>query len=511
MAPNTPTFKPYDQSQLTFLPPSFDDFISEDHPVRILNTIIDKLDITELNKAYSCKGRASYHPKMLLKILIYGYLTNTYSSRKMEAACRENIHFMWLSAMNFPDHNTLNRFRSDRLAEHLRKIFNQIVELLIEQGFISIENAFIDGTKIEANANKFTFVWKKSIGNYKEKMAQQIREIWEFAQSIAKDEDDLPPPPEFKTIDKESVEQAIQTLNDVLKENPETTKKIKGKLKYITEKYPAKIQEYEEKEQILAERNSYSKTDQDATFMRMKEDHMQNGMLKPGYNIQIATNNQYILNYTIHPNPTDTTTLINHLETFKENLGVLPTTVIADAGYGSEENYEYLQEQEITAFVKYNTFEQEQKNKVNEKKPFTVDTLHYNVEKDCFICPMGQEMNYIGNSTRETKTGFKQSLKRYQATNCNGCPLKAACHKAKGNRIIEINSNLNEHRQKAKALLNSKQGIEKRKQRCHDVETVFGNIKQNHGFRRFMLRGKRKVEIEWGLLAIAQNIRKRAA
>ena len=124
---------------------------------------------------------------------------------------------------------------------------------------------------------------------------------------------------------------------------------------------------------------------------------------------------------------------------------------------------------------------------------------------------MGQEMNYIGNSTRETKTGFKQNLKRYQATNCNGCPLKAACHKAKGNRIIEINSNLNEHRQKAKALLNSKEGVEKRKQRCHDVETVFGNIKQNHGFRRFMLRGKRKVEIEWGLLAIAQNIRKRAA
>lgn len=124
---------------------------------------------------------------------------------------------------------------------------------------------------------------------------------------------------------------------------------------------------------------------------------------------------------------------------------------------------------------------------------------------------MGQEMHYIGNSKRKTSTGFEQTSRKHQAMNCAHCPLNGACHKSKTNRIIEVNVNLKRHQLKAHQLLNSEQGIEKRKQRCHDVETVFGNIKQNHGFRRFMLKGKQKVAIEWGLLAIAQNIKKKAA
>lgn len=511
MASKTPTFIPYDQSQLSLLPPSLEDFVGKDHPARILNEIIEKIDISSLNQAYQSKGRASYHPKMLLKVLVYAYITNTYSSRKIEIACKENVHFMWFSAMSFPDHNTINRFRSDRLGKHLRTIFNQIVLLLAEQGFLSIEEAYVDGTKIEANANKYSFVWKKSIANYKEKMVQQLNEIWKYAQSITKEEDDLPPGPEFKVIDKESVQQAIDTLNEALKDNPEVSKDIKNKLKYASANYPKKIEEYLEKEIILGQRNSYSKTDPDATFMRMKEDHMLNGQLKPGYNVQISSNNQFILNYTIHPNPTDTTTLSDHLEQYQTNFGVLPKQLIADAGYGSEENYELLETQNITAYVKFNTFDKEQRESKKKKKDFSVDSLFYNSQKDCFICPMGQEMSYIGDIERKTSNGYKQQLKRYRAKNCKGCPLNGICHKSKSNRIIEINTNLNCHRKKVTTLLNSKEGIDKRKQRCHDVETVFGNIKHNHGFRRFMLRGKEKVEIEWGLLAIAQNIRKRAA
>jgi transposase len=510
MTSKTPTFIPYDQSQLSLLPPSLDDFVGKDHPARILNEIIEKIDISSLNQVYQSKGRASYHPKMLLKVLVYAYITNTYSSRKIEMACKENVHFMWLSAMSFPDHNTINRFRSDRLEKHLRTIFNQIVLLLAEQGFLSIEEAYVDGTKIEANANKYSFVWKKSIANYKDKMVHQLNAIWKYAQSIAKEEDDLPPPPEFKVIDKESVQQAIDTLNAVLNDNPEASKEIKNKLKYASVNYPKKIEEYLEKEIILGQRNSYSKTDPDATFMRMKEDYMLNGQLKPGYNVQISSNNQFILNYTIHHNPTDTTTLPDHLEQYQTSFGVLPKQLIADAGYGSEQNYELLEAQNITAYVKFNTFDKEQREG-KKQKDFSVDSLFYNSQKDCFICPMGQEMNYIGDIERKTSNGYKQQLKRYRAKNCEGCPLNGICHKSKSNRIIEINTDLNCHRKKVTTLLNSKEGIDKRKQRCHDVETVFGNIKHNHGFRRFMLRGKKKVEIEWGLLAIAQNIRKRAA
>lgn len=156
-------------------------------------------------------------------------------------------------------------------------------------------------------------------------------------------------------------------------------------------------------------------------------------------------------------------------------------------------------------------FDKEQDEKHNSKYPFAANKLFYNQQKDCYICPMGQQMDFIGTAIRETSTGYEQTVKRYQARNCTTCPLNGACHKSKENRIIEINENLIRLKRKAYELLNSEEGIERRKKRCFDVEPTFGNIKQNHGFRRFMLRGKEKVEIEWGLIAIAQNLRKKAA
>lgn len=511
MASQKPTFKPYNQNQILMLPPSLDELVPKGHPVRVVNDVINKINIQPLTDAYESKGCSSYHPQMLLKVLVYGYVSNTYSSRKLETACKENINFMWLSAMNYPDHNTINRFRGVRLKDALRKVFDQVVQLLAEEGLLSIEEVYTDGTKIESVANKYTFVWKKSIQTNKEKMKKQLTEIWQYAQEVANEEANMPPPPDFTKIDLEKVQATVDTLNEVLRNKPEVTQKTKAKLGYVTKNYPTNISKYEKQEAILGERNSYSKTDIEATFMRMKEDHMQNGQLKPGYNVQISTSNQFIVNYTIHPNPTDTTTLKSHLEQHKSSFGNAPKTVTADAGYGSEENYELLEENNITAFVKYNMFDKQQNKNYNSKHPFSQDKLFYNPDKDCYICPMGQEMHYIGDSKRKTSTGFEQTSRKYQAQSCTNCPLNGVCHKSKTNRIIEINVNLIRHKEKAHQLLNSEQGIEKRKQRCHDVEPVFGNIKQNHGFRRFMLKGKQKVAIEWGLLAIAQNIRKKAA
>jgi hypothetical protein len=245
--------------------------------------------------------------------------------------------------------------------------------------------------------------------------------------------------------------------------------------------------------------------------MRMKEDHMKNGQLKPAYNVQISTSNQFIVNYTIHANTTDTNTLKAHLAQHEASFGKAPKKLTADAGYGSEENYTVLEQKGTIPFVKYGMFDKEQNETHNSKYPFAADKLFYNQEKDCYICPMGQQMDFIGNSVRTTSTGFKQTLKRYQARNCATCPLNGACHKSKGNRIIEVNENLIRLKQRAYTLLNSEEGITRRKKRCFDVEPTFGNIKQNHGFRRFMLRGNEKVEIEWGLIAIAQNLRKKAA
>lgn len=511
MAIQKPTFKPYDQQQILMLPPSLGELVPKGHPARVVNDVINRIDIKSLVEAYERRGTSSYHPQMLLKVLVYGYVSNIYSSRKLETACKENVNFMWLSAMNYPDHNTINRFRGVRLKESLRKVFEQVVQLLADEGLLSIEEVYTDGTKIESVANKYTFVWKKAITTNKEKMKKQLTEIWEYAQSIAKAEDDMPTPPDFTEINSEKVQAAVDKLNQVLNENPETSQKAKAKLRYITKNYPENIAKYESQQQILGDRNSYSKTDKDATFMRMKEDHMKNGQLKPAYNVQISTSNQYIVNYSIHPNPTDTTTLKSHLEQHLESFGKNPKILTADAGYGSEENYELLSSKEITGFVKYGMFDKEQNENYKSKKPFSTDKLYYNPDQDCYICPMGQKMTFIGNTKHISSTGFEQSLKKYQATNCTGCPLNGVCHKSKGNRTIEVNENLQVHKRQAYQLLNSEEGIKKRKQRCYDVEPVFGNIKSNHGFKRFMLRGKEKVAIEWGLLAIAQNIRKKSA
>ena len=505
-----PVFKAYNQQQPFLLPPSLDDLIGSNHPVRIVNDVINRVDISPLLSKYKGGGTSSYHPSMLLKVVVYSYLVNIYSSRKMETAVRENIHLMWLSGMSKPDHHTLNRFRSDRLKGVLKKIFVQVVQLLADQGLVSLKEVYVDGTKIEANANKYTFVWGNSIKTTKEKMKKQLDELWQQAQQVLTDEMELPEPPDFDKPDAQKVKEVIEQISESIKDKP-ASNTLKQKLNYAKKNWPAALEKYEQQEKILAGRNSYSKTDIDATFMRMKEDHMKNGQLKPGYNLQVSSNNQYIVDYSIHQTTADTTTLETHLDSHQEQYGQYPNIVVADAGYGSEQNYEYLEANNIEGYVKYNYFDKDQHDAYLKKHPFAADLLYYNKEQDYYICPMGQPMHNIGTTNKTTTTGFQQTITRYQAANCDRCPLRGACHKSKENRILDINHSLNDHKRKATERLTSEKGVYYRKRRPVDVEPVFGNIKSNHGFRRFMLRGKEKVAIEAGLLALAQNLRKKAA
>lgn len=491
-------------------PPAVEDFIPDPHPVRVVNDVIERVDLSALYAKYGGGGRSSYHPKMLLKVLVFGYLSNIYSSRKLEAAVCEHVHFMWLADMQRPDHNTINRFRGDRLKGIIKPIFAKVVELLVQSGHVSLKQAYTDGTKIEANANRYTFVWAKSIRTNKEKMAQQLEELWEYAESVAAEELKDKRPSSFEPTDKEQVERTIEAINSALSKK-KVPAKVKQKLNYAKKNWPDKVEEYQEKEGVLEDRGSFSKTDNDATFMRMKEDHMRNGQLKPGYNLQISTSNQYILHYSLHQTTTDTTTLTGHLKEFKELYGLLPEELTADAGYGSEENYHYLEENGVESYVKYNTFDKSRKrSKWEERHPFAVERLHHHAGQDCFYCPMGQKMGFIGEFTQTTKTGFEQQIRKYQAQNCKGCPLHTRCHKSKGNRIVQVNFRLRRYREEAKMRLEGEKGIAHRKQRPHDVEPVFGQIKHNRGFRRYLLRGIEKVEVESGLLAIAHNLKKSA-
>ena len=498
-------FKRYDQKQQMLLPPSYEDLVPENHPVRVVNEVIDRIDISGLEASYKGGGTSSYNPRMLLKLVLYAYIRNMFSSRKIEQACLENVHFMWLSGGAKPDHNTINDFRGKRLKGELKKIFNQVVMLLAEQGVVSLKEIILDGTKIEANANRYTFVWGKAIKVSRERIERQLKELWAYVEQVYQDEEQRPNTPDFAVIDPEAVSRTIEEINEALKEK-KIAPQVRQKLTYAKKNWPKKLAEYDEREKQLNGRNSLSKTDPDATFMRMKEDHMKNGQLKPAYNIQASTNRQYILDYTLGQKTTDTSLLKDHIDNFIAAYGQPPESLTADAGYGSEENYEYLEKCTITPFVKYGYFDKEQKQK-NPGNPFHPDYLHYDEKSDTYICPMGQRMSYIGDQTRETANGYLQTHRRYKAQNCSGCPLRGPCHKAKGERIIQRSPKLVRYKQEVRELLTSEEGIEKRRQRWQ-VEAVFGNIKQNKGCRRFLLRGLEKVNIEFGLIALAHNLQR---
>jgi transposase len=511
---NEVVFKPYEQNQMWLLPPSLGELIPEHHIVRLVNEAIEGMDMSLIVKAYEGGGASNYHPKLLLKALVYGYIEKVYSSRKIEKALKENICFMWLCGMQQPDHNTINRFRKGQLKNTVKDVFAQVLLYLIEKEVVKIEDYYVDGTKIESAANRYTFVWAKNVARYKkgllEKIANLVEQIdraneSEEAQAL-RDEQGVP-----LIQDSEGLQSTICKLNEQLEDEFGRNKKLKKQLKKLEEEHLKKLQEYEEHERKLRGRSSYSKTDEDATFMRMKEDHMKNGQLKPAYNIQIGTSEQFIINYTIHQTTTDWPIFIPHMEDSRkllEQIGQpLPKRVVADAGYGSEQNYDYIAEQGIENYMKYPGFFQEQKKRFKQNT-FLSQNLFFNEAEDFYVCPMGQRLTYRYTKTVKSKLGYESKIRVYQAGRCEGCPLRGMCHKAQTNRMVNRNQNLQKHRKQAKENLWSLPGIRLRKQRNFDVEAVFGHIKSNRGFKRFLLRSMPKVNIEFGLLAIAHNIKK---
>ncbi|NGF58369.1 transposase, partial [Parapedobacter sp. SGR-10] len=200
-----------------------------------------------------------------------------------------------------------------------------------------------------------------------------------------------------RPIKSDELRDRLSVLNEKLKEAAKPTQK---QLKKLREEHLPRLEKYEQQLATLGERNSYSKTDVDATFMRLKDDHMQNGQLKPAYNTQISTEEQFITHYSIHRTSTDTTTLKDHLEGFEERYDRQSDVVVADAGYGSEENYEMLESKKIEGYVKYSYFHKEQK-RAQKNNPFLLQNLYYNKEEDFYVCPMGQKMDFAGKGKRE--------------------------------------------------------------------------------------------------------------
>ena len=503
--------KSYNNKRL-FLTVNPNEDVAENDPVRVVDAIVEGLDLREFKKLYHEKGRCPYHPKMMLKIILYAYMNNIYSCRKMERAVQRDIHYIWLAAQERPDFVTINRFRN-RVKKEINNIFTQVVLVLADKGFITLDVEYIDGTKIESKANKYTFVWRKTVEKNRAKLQEKIRVLLgQIDDAVAQDK-----AAETDKVDftPETLTSLINELQDSLSAEPESADKERQKRRREKkrqvkelEKHRDKLGEYDGRLEQIGERNSMSKSDPDATFMRMKEDAMNNGQTKPGYNLQISAENQFITDYALFPNPTDTLTLIPFLNSFSDRYGHLPSIAVADSSYGSEENYRFMDEAGMEAYVKYNRFHLEQHPRYK-PNPFNHDNFHYNAAEDYYVCPMGQHMTRIGTSHLKTASGYRSENARYRAQNCNGCPLRCLCYKAKGGRrTIEVNHRLNEYKRKARELLTSEEGLKHRGRRCVEPEAVFGQMKFNMAYRRFRHFGKDKVTMDFAFFAIAFNIKK---
>lgn len=523
-----PTFQPYNNQQIQVI---FDiqELIPEHHVARVVDEMVEAIPDKQLFQHYPGGGRPPFHPKMMLKVILFAYSQKEYSCREIEKLTQENLPTMWLAAMQQPDFRTINDFRGIRMKPMMDELYETMILKLIEDQYITMENYFLDGTKIEADANKYSFVWKKATKRYEEKLKGRIKETLQHIEEIAKAEElellkeslqeTEADPSQLEEIATQ-LETNMQSLSVEIEEEKDTAVRkekkkkrsdMKKPLKLIRENFLPRLAKYKVQNETFGDRNSYSKTDTDATFMRMKDDHMKNGQLKPGYNVQMATENQFILFYTIHQRPTDTRCFIPHLEKLTSSSLPIPKTVIADAGYGSEENYLYAVGEEkdprFHFLIPYGTYLKEQTRKAR-KEIKNVRNWRYDENDDCFICPNDRKVVFKKYQNKKNASGYEQSYKIYECEDCTDCPLKPQCTKAKGNRQVHWNTIYEEMKAKAKAALECEDQAAIYARRKVEVESVFGHIKGNRSFRRFSLRGLDKVHVEFGIVALAHNLLK---
>ena len=511
---NKYTTKDYTELGQTYqlvLPLSLEGLIPEDESVRLLSHELEELDYTLLYQAYSAKGRnPAVDPKTMFKILTYAYSQNIYSSRKIETACRRDINFMWLLAgQKAPDHSTIARFRTGFLLSACEDLFYQMVRRLADMGELSKETVFIDGTKLEACANRYTFVWKKSVGRWEEKMLVRIQDAVqllnrEYMQSFSVSE-------ETRTKDLQEI---MDFLDGYCRDHGVVFVHGRGKRKSIHQRYQELFRRFLDR-QLLYDlhhsrfegRNSYSKTDVDATFMHMKDDHMRNAQLKPGYNVQIGVDSEYVVAADIFQDRNDVWTLVPFLKNMKEKLGFRYPSVTADSGYESEEGYSYLREEKQRPYIKPQTYEKWKKRSFK-KDISRRENMGYDEAADTYICHAGKQLLPVGIRKQKSKSGYVSEITIYECEDCSGCPCKEKCTRAKGNKRLYVSKSFLEKRQESYENILSEKGILYRMNRSIQAEGAFGVLKNDYEFQRFLLRGKTKVKLEILLLCMGYNLNK---
>ena len=535
----------------------------DDDPVYTLKKVLEELDFSGLLACCSDKGRTGYNPIMMYAVVTYANMRGVRAVDRIVELCQRDLAFIWLTKGQKPKRDAFYEFKNKKLTGDILDELNyQFMRRLKKEGLITLKELFIDGTKLEANANRYTFVWRGSINYHLAGLLDKIDALYEKYNTLLHENEyaakyDLGDAKMFIIEGMEKVRRVIDenrkrkltkhkklsnnTIIEIDNCSPLEILKLqrnlmqiaegegisfvhsKGKTKSGLQKLYEELEEcgnrlmgYKECFEIMGkDRNSYSKTDLEATFMRMKEDHMLNGQLKPAYNVQIAVENYFIVHGYVSNDRTDYNTLIPVLEKHQKAFGKVLDEVTADSGYCSEKNLLYLKHNGIASYIKLQDHEKRKTRAYKEdiSKYYNM-TTHIFEDEHYYICHDGRELRHIRTESKE-QDGYSQTWEVYGCADCSGCEHKSRClykynaeKNSDRNKVMKINERWEALKEESNANIQSEEGILKRQIRSIQTEGHFGDIKENENFRRFNYRSSEKVYKEFMLYAIGRNINK---
>ncbi len=497
------------------IPIEIEKIIEISDPVYTFCEVINHIDLNKyLRKEESRLGRPGYDDITLLKVILFAFMENGYESlRRIEKLCKTDIRFMWLLQDNPPpSHTTVGNFMNDILTEKIEDILAEINGYIFEQEKVDLNHIYIDGTKIEANANKYSWVWKKSCEKNRLKVFVKVTDLLNtMNENIAL------LGVKFEIREEYAIEYLEQIITQYVKLcgfDPEASVRGKGHHKTTEQRLYDKLTEYIKRLKKYAkhikicgeDRNSYSKTDHDATFMRMKKDYMGNDQLLPGYNIQFGVCDEYIAVYDVKQYASDMDCFIPLMEKFNGIYGKYPEYPVADAGYGSFNNYLYCEEHGMKKYMKFTMYEKASKDKKYIEDPYRA--VNFPIDDDGNpVCPNGRKFRYLySKPIRGNKYGRTEEY--YQCEDCSNCSQKDKCCKCKGNRIVRLNEELTVFHKEVLRNLNCIHGALLRMNRSIQSEGANGIIKWNRSYTRARRRGLKALNLEIGLICCGFNLHK---
>ena len=498
------------------LPVDMERIIKISDPVYSFNEIVAHMDLNRYSASEERRtGRPEYDRETLFKIVLFAFMENGYcSARQIRKLCETDIRFLWLlGEENAPSFMTISNYIRNVLAPQMDDIFTEINRIIFELQGVDTNHVYIDGTKLKANAGNYTWVWKKSCIKNRNKVFAALTDlltkinevvvVHQRAQFEVRQEYTV----EYVEYIMETFLHAVGITKDAFVHGSGKRKTKEQKMYEKLEEYSDRLKKYSEQIHICGDkRNSYSKTDQDATFLRVKRDHMGNDQLLPAYNVQVAVCDEYVAHYGVYAFASDMDCFQPLMNGFSERYGFYPEYPVADAGYGSFNNYLYCEETGMKKYMKFPMYEKESKNKNYRDNPYRA--VNFPIDEDGYmVCPNGKRFHFLRTAPIKGNQ-YGRTEEHYQCEDCEGCSHRERCHKGKGNRVVRLNEELTAFHKEVLDNLNCTHGALLRMNRSIQAEGTYGGVKWNRGYTRMRRRGMEGVLLELGLIFCGFNLYK---